>query len=93
MPVEQTLPVWSLQFAHPEHIPESPDQGPVTLENAGNRLFLRCERQVSLPPTFCALHLLLLCFHSCMFPLLFFWCLPPLSCHSVHAVHVLALFA
>ncbi|DBA97601.1 TPA: hypothetical protein ACH3X3_012506 [Trebouxia sp. C0006] len=34
-------------FAHPEHIPESPDQGPITSENAGDRLFLRCERQVA----------------------------------------------
>lgn len=34
-------------FAHPEHIPQSPDQGPITLENAGDRLFLRCERQVA----------------------------------------------
>ena len=29
------------------------------LENAGDRLFLRCERQVSLPPLFCALQCLL----------------------------------
>jgi hypothetical protein len=49
MPVEQVLFARSLQFAHPEHIPESPDQGPITLENVGDRLFLRCERQVSLP--------------------------------------------
>ena len=50
MPVEQIVSAWSLQFAHPEHIPQSPDQGPITLENAGDRLFLRCERQVSLSP-------------------------------------------
>ena len=53
-PVEQIVSARSLQFAHPEHIPESPDQGPITLENAGDRLFLRCERQVSLLPLFCA---------------------------------------
>ncbi|DBA84401.1 hypothetical protein WJX77_002687 [Trebouxia sp. C0004] len=34
-------------FAHPEHIPETPHQSPITLENAGDRLFLRCERQVA----------------------------------------------
>ncbi len=95
MPVEQIVSAWSLQFAHPEHIPESPDQGPITLENAGDRLFLRCERQVSLPPLFCVLHLLLFLFHTGVFPLLFLWCLPSLSCHSVHAVdfQILALFA
>ena len=58
-PVDQIMSAWSLQFAHPEHIPESPDQGPITSENAGDRLFLRCERQVSLLPLFCALHDLL----------------------------------
>lgn len=36
-----------LQFADPEHIPLQPDLGSITLENAGDRLFLRCERQVS----------------------------------------------
>ena len=36
-----------LQFADAEHIPEAPEQGPITVDNAGERLFLRCERQVS----------------------------------------------
>lgn len=34
-------------FADPQYIPESPDLGPVTIQNAGDRLFLRCERQVA----------------------------------------------
>lgn len=36
-----------VQFADAEHIPEAPAQGPITVDNAGERLFLRCERQVS----------------------------------------------
>ena len=39
-----------LQFADPEYIPATPDRGPITVENAAERLFLRCERQVSLFP-------------------------------------------
>ena len=39
--------VW-LQFAEPVHIPPSTPQGPITLQNAPDRLFLRCERQVVL---------------------------------------------
>ncbi len=95
MAVEQMMSAWSLQFAHPEHIPESPDEGHITLENAGDRLFLRCERQVSHLPTFCALHLLLLVFQTCVSPFLFFRCLPFLFRGSVHAANVqcLALFA
>lgn len=39
-----------LQFADAEHIPVAPQQGPITVHNAGERLFLRCERQVSFDP-------------------------------------------
>lgn len=34
-------------FADPEYIPATPDRGPITVENAAERLFLRCERQVA----------------------------------------------
>ena len=49
-----------LQFADPEYIPATPDRGPITVDNAAERLFLRCERQVSLfPLPLLVIHLLL----------------------------------
>lgn len=58
-----------LQFADPEYIPATPDRGPITVENAAERLFLRCERQVSLFPL--PLHVIPLLLFSTFF---FFLC-------------------